>query len=157
MNTSKSSRRLQLGRRPLVAALAAGAVAAGGLIAAGTGWAGPAPAAKDVAAAPARVAGQWQSTTVPVAKGDITAVAALSDKQAWSVGYRLKSDTELETLALHWDGTSWTQQSTLPKAPSRRRSPYGRPVTSGRSVRRRSTGTAPPGPRATSTVTPRAG
>ncbi|MFF0061621.1 hypothetical protein ACFYRC_08730 [Streptomyces sp. NPDC005279] len=115
MNTSKSSRRLHLGRRPLVAALAAGAIAAGGLIAAGTGWAGSAPAAKDVAAAPARVAGQWQSTAVPVAKGDLTAVAALSDKQAWSVGYRLKSDTELEALALHWDGTSWTQQSTLPK------------------------------------------
>ena len=27
----------------------------------------------------------------------------------------MKSATELEALALHWDGTSWTQQSTLPK------------------------------------------
>ncbi|MGW0697803.1 dioxygenase family protein [Streptomyces sp. NPDC002867] len=42
-------------------------------------------------------------------------------------------------------------------AVSRRRWPYGRPVTSGRSARQWPTGTAPPGPRAISTVTPRAG
>ncbi|QWB21144.1 MULTISPECIES: hypothetical protein [Streptomyces] len=118
MHTQTSSRRRQFVRSSMAAALAAGALAVGGLIAAGTVWSGPATApagaAKDVGAAPARVAGQWQPTAVPVAKGDLTAVAALSDKQAWSVGYRLKSNTELEAVALKWDGTSWKQQSTLP-------------------------------------------
>ncbi|MFF3248170.1 hypothetical protein ACFYWY_31615 [Streptomyces sp. NPDC002870] len=115
MHTSKSSGRLNV-RRSLVAALAAGAVATGGLVVAGTGWAGPAPAptGSDTSAATSRVAGQWQRTPVPVTKGDLTAVAALSDKQAWAVGYRLKSATEVEALALRWNGTTWTQESTLP-------------------------------------------
>lgn len=59
--------------------------------------------------------GQWQQTPVPLKKGDLTAVAALGDSQAWAVGYQLKSSTELAAVALHWDGTSWSQQSTLPK------------------------------------------
>ncbi|WP_328733170.1 hypothetical protein OHT20_37905 [Streptomyces caniferus] len=60
-------------------------------------------------------ADRWQATSVPVAKGDLTAIAALSDKQAWAVGYRLKSATALEAVALRWDGTSWAQESTLPE------------------------------------------
>ncbi|MDC7341139.1 hypothetical protein PQR15_37535 [Streptomyces lydicus] len=51
---------------------------------------------------------------MPVTKGDLTAVAALSDSRAWAVGYRLKSATQLEAVALRWDGTSWSQESTLP-------------------------------------------
>lgn len=60
-------------------------------------------------------ADRWQATPVPVKKGDLTAIAALSGKQAWAVGYRLKSATALEAVALRWDGTSWTQESTLPE------------------------------------------
>lgn len=113
MHTSKSSRRPHVGRSPILATLAAGAIATGGLVVAGTGWAGPAPTGSDLSAATSSVAGQWQQTPVPVTKGDLTAVAALSDKQAWAVGYRL-SATQVEALALRWNGTSWTQESTLP-------------------------------------------
>ncbi|MCX4825703.1 hypothetical protein OG883_38860 [Streptomyces sp. NBC_01142] len=99
-----------------MATLAAGAIATAGLVLAGTGWAGPAPAAAEsnLSSDTARVAGRWQQTPVPVAKGDLTAVAALDGRQAWAVGYRLKSDSEVEALALRWNGTSWAQESTLP-------------------------------------------
>ncbi|MFE7772750.1 hypothetical protein ACFU5O_02385 [Streptomyces sp. NPDC057445] len=107
MNTRKR-------RVPLLAALAAGAVATGTLVLTGAGGSASdaAPAAARTALSPR--AGQWQSTPVPVAKGDLTAVAALSATQAWAVGYRLTSTNQVEALALRWDGTSWKQQSTLP-------------------------------------------
>lgn len=99
-----------------MAVLAAGALATGGPIVTDAGWAGPAhsPASLDAPAASSSKAG-WQHTPVPVTKGDLTAVAALSDKEAWAVGYRLKSRTEVEALALRWNGTSWSQESTLPR------------------------------------------
>jgi hypothetical protein len=65
-------------------------------------------------ATPVSHADHWQRVSVPVTKGDITAVAALGERDAWAVGYRLNSDTDLVPVALHWDGTSWTQRSTLP-------------------------------------------
>ncbi|MET7615683.1 hypothetical protein [Streptomyces sp. NPDC005408] len=114
MHTNPSSRRPNVGRSSLLAALAAGVIATGGLVVAGTGWAGPAAAGSEVSAAAPRVAGQWKQTPVPVTKGDVTAVAALGDKQAWAVGYRLKSATEVEALTLRWNGTAWAQESTLP-------------------------------------------
>ncbi len=116
MQTNPSSRRPRVGRSPVLAMLAAGAIATGGLVAAGNGWADPAPApvGSDVSAAQPHAKGPWQPSPVPVTKGDLTAVAALSDKQAWAVGYRLKSDTQVEAIALRWNGTSWTQESTLP-------------------------------------------
>ncbi|MEV7003556.1 hypothetical protein AB0N62_38650 [Streptomyces sp. NPDC093982] len=61
-----------------------------------------------------RTPGGWQQTSVPFEKGDITAVAALGDKQAWAVGYNLKSYDEVEHVALRWDGTAWKQESTMP-------------------------------------------
>ncbi|WP_030796408.1 hypothetical protein [Streptomyces sp. NRRL S-337] len=113
---SPSPRRRSV-RVSLLAALAT-TVVTGSLVLAGqsgdptTPAAATAPAAALAPAAPH--AGQWQATPVPVKKGDLTAVAALSDKQAWAVGYRLKSATSLEAIALRWDGSSWTQESTLP-------------------------------------------
>lgn len=42
---------------------------------------------------------------------ELRGVAALSANNVWAVGYRggTKSDTPIETLILHWDGSSWTQ------------------------------------------------
>ncbi|MGW1892444.1 hypothetical protein ACWCP6_19710 [Streptomyces sp. NPDC002004] len=51
---------------------------------------------------------------MPFDKGDITAVEALSERQAWAVGYRLTDLKAIEPLALRWDGTTWKQESTLP-------------------------------------------
>ncbi|WP_328548835.1 hypothetical protein [Streptomyces platensis] len=100
-------------RAPLLVALAATVVAAPLGLAAlvGDPAASAAPATPVVSAAHA---GTWQRTPVPVAKGDLTAIAALSDTRAWAVGYRLKSATALEAVALRWNGTTWTQESTLP-------------------------------------------
>jgi hypothetical protein len=46
-------------------------------------------------------------------------VAALSANNAWAVGYRggSRNETPLETLILHWDGTSWVQVAS-PNVPS---------------------------------------
>ncbi|MFG2887967.1 hypothetical protein [Streptomyces sp. NPDC048248] len=74
----------------------------------------PAASAQPAPAAAAHT-GTWQRTQVPLEKGDLTAVSALSDTQAWAVGYQLKSATSLDAVALRWDGTAWTQESTLPK------------------------------------------
>ncbi|MFF0000514.1 hypothetical protein [Streptomyces avermitilis] len=63
---------------------------------------------------PFSAAGPWKPTTVPVDKGDITAVKALSENQAWAVGYRLTDLKKIEPLALRWNGTEWKQESTLP-------------------------------------------
>lgn len=116
MHKSTSSRRPNIGRTPLIACLVAGVIAAGGLALTGTGVYGSpaAPAGSDTSVATSRAAGRWQQTPVPVAKGDLTAVAALSGTQAWAVGYRLKSATEPEALALRWNGTAWARESTLP-------------------------------------------
>ncbi|MEU6328604.1 hypothetical protein ABZ851_15210 [Streptomyces sp. NPDC047049] len=105
------------GRVALSAACAA-TVVTGALVL--TGLHGEPPASAASAASASSVssvsrADRWQATPVPVKKGDLTAVAALSDTQAWAVGYRLKSATALEAVALRWDGTSWTQESTLPE------------------------------------------
>lgn len=116
MHKSTSSRRPNIGRTPLIACLVAGVIAAGGLALTGTGVYGSpaAPAGSDISVATSRAAGRWQQTPVPVAKGDLTAVAALSGTQAWAVGYRLTSATEPEALALRWNGTAWARESTLP-------------------------------------------
>lgn len=69
-----------------------------------------------ILAAPTSSAGiqDWQPVPVPVAKGDLTAVAALSDNQAFAVGYRLRGLATVDALALRWNGSSWSQHSTLP-------------------------------------------
>ncbi|WHT19170.1 hypothetical protein N8J89_39805 [Crossiella sp. CA-258035] len=79
-------------------------------------WLAPALAVLGALLAPAAGADplNWQAVPVPVTKGDLTAVAALSDTQAYAVGYRLRSDTAADMLALRWDGRTWTQHSTLP-------------------------------------------
>ncbi len=56
----------------------------------------------------------WQTTPTPVAKGDLTAVTALAANDVYAVGYRTLSVTQVEAVLLHWDGTAWTQHSTLP-------------------------------------------
>ncbi|MFD8543328.1 hypothetical protein [Streptomyces sp. NPDC059649] len=104
-------------RLSLLAALATTLVT-GSLVLAGQNGGPSTPTTNTAATAPApatsRHAGQWQATPVPVEKGDLTAVAALSDTQAWAVGYRLNSATSLKAIALRWDGKTWTQESTLP-------------------------------------------
>jgi hypothetical protein len=42
---------------------------------------------------------------------ELRGVAALSVNDAWAVGYRggTKSETPIETLILHWNGTNWNQ------------------------------------------------
>ncbi|WP_432000254.1 hypothetical protein [Streptomyces sioyaensis] len=121
MPSRTSLPRRRLGRVPLVPAVLAATLVTGALAVAGLNGepaasaAATVPASSGTAPAPsASRAGQWRTTPVPVAKGDLTAIAALGDKQAWAVGYRLKSATALEAVALRWDGTSWTQESTLP-------------------------------------------
>ncbi|MEV0372839.1 hypothetical protein AB0I10_23950 [Streptomyces sp. NPDC050636] len=126
-SSTSSSRGPRPGRVPLLAAVAvtvaAGSLAAVGLNGGPTASAAPtvpassAPSVTDSSAvsSSASRSGQWQRTPVPVTKGDLTAIAALGDKQAWAVGYRLKSATALEAVALRWDGTSWAQESTLPE------------------------------------------
>jgi hypothetical protein len=62
---------------------------------------------------------RWQGTQwsiVPSPSPDsqfneLRAVAALSPRDVWAVGYRggTLPETPIETLILHWDGTSWTQ------------------------------------------------
>ncbi|MFI6097794.1 hypothetical protein ACIA8G_19725 [Lentzea sp. NPDC051213] len=56
----------------------------------------------------------WSPTSVPVDHGDILAVDALTDKEAYAVGYRLTGLSEVEQVALKWDGVAWTQHSLLP-------------------------------------------
>ncbi|MFG2827411.1 hypothetical protein ACGFWI_08110 [Streptomyces sp. NPDC048434] len=122
MPSTNSLPRRRPGRIPLLLASLAGTVVTGALVLTGING-GPAasaaatvPTSSDTApASSASRADGWQATQVPVKKGDLTAIAALSDKQAWAVGYRLKSATALEAVALRWDGTSWTQESTLPE------------------------------------------
>ncbi|MGP3999466.1 hypothetical protein [Streptomyces sp. 8N706] len=113
MPSSTSSPAPKARRTPLLAAVAI-AVAAGSLAVFGLSGDPTAPAASSAPTSSAPRAGAWQETPVPVKKGDLTAVAALNDKQAWAVGYRLKSATSLEAVALRWNGTSWAQESTLP-------------------------------------------
>lgn len=50
---------------------------------------------------------------------ELYGVAALSANNAWAVGYRggSQNSTPLETLILHWDGTSWRQVPS-PSVPS---------------------------------------
>ncbi|MEU9111299.1 hypothetical protein AB0D04_05735 [Streptomyces sp. NPDC048483] len=106
-------------RLPLLAALAITLVT-GSLALAGQSGDPTTPATPTAATHPApsldstRQSEQWQATPVPVGKGDLTAVAALSHTQAWAVGYRLNSATSLKAIALRWDGKTWTQESTLP-------------------------------------------
>ncbi|WFB10667.1 hypothetical protein LRS74_29260 [Streptomyces sp. LX-29] len=141
MPTTTSSRPRSTRRAPSPAAPDAWAVAVGSPAAGEAGRSRPDPTAAPVAqaeqaeqaeqadqtdeddradgaAAPAAAPashGGWRETPVPVAKGDLTAVAALSATRAWAVGYRLTSDEQAEALALRWDGASWRQESTLPR------------------------------------------
>jgi uncharacterized membrane protein len=50
---------------------------------------------------------------------ELRGVAALSANDAWAVGYRggTQNETPLETLILHWDGTSWRQVAS-PNVPA---------------------------------------
>jgi hypothetical protein len=45
---------------------------------------------------------------------ELRGVTAISANNVWAVGYRngTKTETPLETLILHWDGTSWRQVSS---------------------------------------------
>lgn len=57
---------------------------------------------------------QWTIVSSPSPDGQINelhGVAALSADDVWAVGYRggTSNETPLETLILHWDGTSWRQ------------------------------------------------
>ncbi|MGW7634743.1 hypothetical protein [Streptomyces decoyicus] len=125
MPSSTSLPRRRPGRVPLLAALAA-TVVTGTLVLTGLNGE-PAASAATTSAASSHTApdssrassasrtDRWQTTPVPVVKGDLTAIAALSDQQAWAVGYRLKSATAIEAVALRWNGTSWAQESTLPE------------------------------------------
>lgn len=62
-----------------------------------------------------RPASPWQLVANPVGKGDLTAITAVSENDVYAVGYRTASLTEVEAVLLHWDGTAWTQLSTLPR------------------------------------------
>lgn len=55
----------------------------------------------------------WQDTPVPVAKGDVSAIATL-DRQAWAAGYELTSLRTLEGTLLRWDGAKWLKEAKLP-------------------------------------------
>jgi hypothetical protein len=63
---------------------------------------------------PVDAAGPWQTTPNPINKGDLTSVAALSDQDAYAVGYHLTGNTTADAVALRWDGSAWTQHSVLP-------------------------------------------
>lgn len=67
-----------------------------------------------VAVSGASAAPAWSPTAVPVDHGDITAIDALSDSEAYAVGYRLTGLQAVEQVALRWDGSAWTQHSLLP-------------------------------------------
>jgi hypothetical protein len=56
----------------------------------------------------------WHNTPVPLAKGDINAVAALGS-DAWATGYELTSLRTLESVVLRWDGARWQRQAPPPK------------------------------------------
>ncbi|GLF93802.1 hypothetical protein [Streptomyces yaizuensis] len=109
--------RIRAGHTPhrpvlVTAVLTSAAIAVGGVVAVG----GPErdPARTQVAAAPLPLKGPWRSTAVPVAKGDLTAVAGLDGRNVWAVGYRLVGDSGGEPLALRWNGSSWQEESKLP-------------------------------------------
>ncbi|MEU9484692.1 hypothetical protein AB0D83_13665 [Streptomyces decoyicus] len=126
MPSSTSLPRRRPGRVPLLAALAA-TVVTGTLVLTGLNGEPAASATTTIPASSSHTApdsspassasraDRWQTTPVPMTKGDLTAIAALSGQQAWAVGYRLKSATALEAVALRWNGTSWAQESTLPE------------------------------------------
>jgi len=84
-------------RRVLPLALAVSPLAAGTLIAAPAGQALTVPATAAVSAAPA--------------SGALYGVAAESATNAWAVGYRFNG-TARQTLIEHWNGTSWTQETS---------------------------------------------
>jgi hypothetical protein len=57
---------------------------------------------------------QWNIVASPSPDSqfnELRGVAALSANDVWTVGFRggTKSDTPIETLILHWNGTAWTQ------------------------------------------------
>ena len=57
---------------------------------------------------------QWSIASSPSPDSqfnELRGVAALAANDVWAVGYRggTKSETPIETLILHWNGTSWTQ------------------------------------------------
>jgi hypothetical protein len=59
----------------------------------------------------------WTQDTTPNPGGIegttyLNGVSADSASDAWAVGYFTQSDTALATLALHWNGTTWTQVTT---------------------------------------------
>ena len=57
---------------------------------------------------------QWSIAASPSPDtqfNELRGVAAISATDVWAVGYRggTKSDTPIETLILHWDGSNWNQ------------------------------------------------
>lgn len=57
---------------------------------------------------------QWSIVSSPspdTQLNELRGVAAISANDAWAVGFRggTKTDTPIETLILHWDGTKWSQ------------------------------------------------
>ncbi|MFI1887109.1 hypothetical protein [Streptomyces jumonjinensis] len=95
----------------LTAALTAGVIGLGGVVAADTGQG---TSTVPGASAPKTPAGRWAATPVPVEKGDLTAVAALGRDKVWAVGYRLIGNSGGEPVALRWDGSAWKEESKLP-------------------------------------------
>jgi hypothetical protein len=49
----------------------------------------------------------WKSVLGPEGDGGLLGVDAVSADDAWAVGFREGDAGRLETLALHWNGTSW--------------------------------------------------
>ncbi len=50
---------------------------------------------------------KWARFPEPVANISLRAVTALSVSDAWAVGYRAESSTEIQTVILHWSGKHW--------------------------------------------------
>lgn len=62
-------------------------------------------------ALPATQCGSWQIVPSPNTNGPLNyllAVSALSNKDAWAVGYNEFSNGNLHTLTEHWNGTGWS-------------------------------------------------
>jgi len=49
------------------------------------------------------------SSSLVTSGRQLTAVSALSDTDAWAVGYITRSTGEKRTLIRHWDGTTWSR------------------------------------------------
>ncbi|MCA9321646.1 MAG: hypothetical protein KDB53_12975 [Planctomycetes bacterium] len=65
--------------------------------------------------------GTWTGTPVPTPPGAtmtiLTDVSVAGPNEAWAVGYYRLPNFETHTLAMHWDGTSWTIVPTPSPSP----------------------------------------